>query len=301
MKRLALICTLAACRDLPPAFEPTPDAPAYAGPRVKVAAFNVRRFFDTVCDSGACADGDYEAVATPADFAARAQQIADAIHTIDPDVISLEEIEDQNCIDALLADLGNYQGVLGETGGPASVDVAILAKTPIEKVTLHRADTPLTEPDGTVTSFARELLEVQVHVAGTELVMFAAHFKAKSNDDPARRLAEAQAAAVIVNARAALEPDAIVVLGGDLNDHPGSPPIDALTLAGGLIRLADDLPTPQQSTYVYKGQGESIDHLLLAPNGQASARIPMATKVWLDGPGYAGSDHRAISSELKLP
>src|SRR5690606_20702562 len=103
--------------------------------------FNVRRFFDTVCESGACDSGDYEALASPPQFDARAAQLAGAIRALEADVISLQEIETQACLDALLARLGDAlpYGVLGEIGSPASVDVAVLSRTPPEIVTRHRA------------------------------------------------------------------------------------------------------------------------------------------------------------------
>ena len=101
-----------------------------------------------------------------------------------------------------------------------------------------RADEVLTRPDGSTTTFSRELLEVHVTKAGRAIIFFAAHFRSKSNDDPGRRLAEAQATRRIVDAVAAANPRALVVLGGDLNDTPGSPPLDALTGNGGLLRAA---------------------------------------------------------------
>lgn len=287
MKRALLL--LAACRDVPA----VPDAPMRDAPaqKLRVATYNVRRFFDTVCASTTCGNGAYEELPTQAQFDARADEIAAAIRAMDPDAIALEEVETQACLDALLARLPDYHGVLGETGLPASVDVAVLSKRPIDQVTLHRATANLIEPDGTHTTFSRELLEVQLG----DLVFFAAHFKSKADDDPARRLAEATATMQIVSARAAASPDSLVVLGGDLNDTPGSPPLQALS---GLIRLADDLT--EQATYVFSGSSEAIDHLLLAPN-RASARVPMSSKIWVDAHanGYGGSDHRALTSELQ--
>lgn len=290
------IVVLAACGD---GIAPAPDA---GGDTLRVATFNVRRFFDTVCDSGACETGDYEVVPTPAYFDERAAQLAEAIARLDADVIALQEIETQACLDALRARVGHVlpHGVLGEIGTAASVDVAVLSKTPIEQVLGHRATEPLTRPDGSATVFSRELLEVHVRAAGgAKVVMFAAHFRSKVNDDPGRRLAEAQAAARIVTARATAEPAALVVLGGDLNDTPGSPPLVALTVDGGLVRLADDLPLAQQSTYLFDGRGQAIDHLLLAPT-PAAIRVPRSSLVFKDGGGWGGSDHFALTSELRV-
>lgn len=104
----------------------------------------------------------------------------------------------------------------------------------------------------------------------------------------------------IVNALAVRELDALVILGGDLNDTPGSPPLDALTVAGGLIRVADDVSPAEQATYIYQGRGQSIDHLLLAPSTVAT-RVPRSSRVWRDGTsGYGGSDHRALTSDFVL-
>lgn len=132
------------------------------------------------------------------------------------------------------------------------------------------------------------------------MVLCAAHFRSKVNDDATRRLAEAQASSRIVNALAVREPDALVILGGDLNDTPGSPPLDALTVAGGLIRVADDIPLAEQATYIYQGRGQSIDRLLLAPS-TAATRVPRSSRVWRAGAsGYGGSDHRALTSDFVL-
>lgn len=291
MRLVGLLVTLAACRDI---HEPVHAEPDAAAPHLRVATFNVRRFFDTTCDSGACQIGDYEELPSVEMFEARATQIATAIRALDADVIALEEIETQACLDAVLARV-DLHGVLGEIGGTATVDVAVLSKTPIERVVRHREAEPLALPDGRITTFSRELLEV--HTGG--VIMFAAHFKAKSGDDPARRLAEAQTSARIVNEVAAAAPDTVVVLAGDLNDTPSSPPLEALS---SLVRLADDLAPGAQATYYFNGSGQAIDHILLAPT-QAARRIPQSSRVWRDAGqrGYAGSDHAALTSDLTLP
>ena len=290
---------LAACRT-PVA---TVEVDAETGTRVRVATFNVRRFFDTVCESNSCNEDDYEEQASPTYFDARAAQLAEAITLLDADVISLQEVETKVCLDALLLRLSDVMpyGVLGEINTAASVDVAVLSKTPIDKVTGHRDQNPLDLPDGRVLMFSRELLEVHVRASdGTAIVMFAAHFKSKSSDDPARRLAEAQVSSRIINALAAAEPSALVVLAGDLNDTPDSPPLAALTVDGGLVRVADDLQESQQATYRYAGRGQAIDHLLISPSS-AIWRVPRSSRVWRDATGWGGSDHAALTSEFVFP
>lgn len=268
--------------------------------RFRVATFNVHRFFDTVCQSGACGPGDYEEQPSQADFDAKADQLAIAIRGFDADVVMLQEVETQACLDALEARLSNVlpSAVLGETGGTASVDVAILAREPITSVVTHRQQV-LTRPDGTTTTFSREFLEV--HLAGDdrEVIAFAAHFRSKVNDDPGRRLAEAQAAHDIVAEVARASPDALVVMAGDLNDVPGSPPLDALESDGALLRVARELPVAAQGTYDFNGDWQAIDHILQATAARG-VYVGGSAHVIRGNPGYAGSDHDPLLADFDL-
>jgi predicted extracellular nuclease len=271
--------------------------------QVRVATYNVHLFFDTVCASGNCTSTSFEQASTQQAFDARAAELAAAITRLEADVVLLEEVETQACLDALTQRLAGVMpyGALGEIGTAGSVDVAIVSRTPLFGVVGHRNLTRLERPDGSRTNFSREFLEAHTRVSnGSEVVAFAAHFRSKSSpDDPGRRLAEAQVARQVVQGVAATLPDALVVMGGDLNDTPGSPPIDALTLDGGLLRAAADLPVADQYTYIYNGQGEAIDHLFLAET-RGARLLPRSAKVWKDGRGFAGSDHAALSANFEL-
>ncbi len=299
---LAALALVSACAP-PVVTEPDGGTAGDAGPpspaRVRVTTFNVRLFFDTVCESGQCAAGDFEQVSTQAAFDARADQIATVIEGFDADVVVLQELETQACLDALAARLGDVfpAMVLGEIGTPGSVDVAVLSRRGFRSVTGHRATALLFRPDGTRTSFSRELLEVEIeHVA--PLVVFAAHFRSKSNDDPGRRLAEAQVSRELARRTADAKPDALVVLAGDLNDTPGSPPLEALEANEGLLRVAAELPADQQATYVFNGRGEAIDHVLEAST--PSRFLPGSSKVDRLARSFSGSDHWPLSADFLL-
>jgi predicted extracellular nuclease len=284
--------------------DPEGKAPLRPG-SVRVATFNVRLFFDQTCDSGSCGASDFEKVATAAGYAADVERIAIAIAKIDPDVIALEEIETQACLDDLVAKLAQ-KGLtypvahLGEIGTGGSVDVAVLARGTLGEVKTHR-DTPLTRPDGSKTTFSRELLEVRFDLGGRKLAMFAAHFRSKASDDPGRRLAEAKATQTIMTATAAELPDALVALGGDLNDEPGSEPINAMEAGGDLVRLAAALPPAQQGTYTFQGKVEAIDHLFVAKS-TAARYVDKSIRVVRDATtgGLGSSDHAALSADLSL-
>ncbi|WP_223635615.1 endonuclease/exonuclease/phosphatase family protein [Corallococcus sp. EGB] len=267
--------------------------------RVRIAAFNVHRLFDTVCDSGSCGGSNYEALPTEAEFEAQVDRLGRAITALDADIVLLEEVETQKSLDGLLQKVPQFpkeRSHLGETYANASVDVAVLSLHPILTVRSHRNDT-LYKPDGSYTRFARDLLEVHLDVKGTRVIVFAAHFRSKVSDDPDRRMAEATGARRIVLESAKEFPDALVVLGGDLNDVPGSDPINALDEA--LLRVSRDRPENETWSYFYSGRGQAIDHLYMAPGG-GGTYVPGSFRVVRDGTGYGGSDHGAVYADFAL-
>ena len=213
------------------------------------------------------------------------------------DVVLLQEVESQACLDEIARHLQDLYSVaeLGEIGFAASVDVAVLSRGTLRDVRRHR-DVPIERPDGSQTSFARELLEVEVRLDGRDVIVLAAHFKSKSGDDPGRRQAEAAAARAITVETAALHPDALVVLGGDLNDTPGSAPLDELLAGGDLLRVAEELGEDDW-TYQWNETRSAIDHLLLViGSGQYVAG---SAEVMHDGRGWRGSDHACLRATFR--
>ncbi len=274
--------------------------PCGAG-RVGVATWNVKRLFDVVCDTGQCGLGGFEEQPSPFEFAQRLQAITDGIRATGADVVVLQEIENENVLRALADSLGPAYGVrvLGETFAPASMDVALLARGELQVVRRHR-DMPLPLPGGGETRFTRELLEVHLQVQGAPLIVFAAHFRSKVDDDPARRLAEAIAAQQIVTDVAEANPGALVLLAGDLNDEPGSPPLVALEVRGELERVTADLPIGDAWSFRYRGQGILIDHIFRA-RAAAGRYVEGSARALNDDLGYPGSDHAAVTARFDLP
>ncbi|MGB0648336.1 MAG: endonuclease/exonuclease/phosphatase family protein [Bradymonadia bacterium] len=261
-----------------------------------IATFNVKQFFDTVCDSSRCTAQSFEMVPTASEFEAKARQLAQGIQSLNADVLLLQEIESDACLTALRDNLGDtYQAsVLGETNGSASLDVAVISRFPIAEVVSHRDRAiPLIGQQGN-TYFTRDFLEVHLEVEGASVVVFNAHFRSKyPPDDPAQRLAEASAAQEIVSNEARDNPDALVVLGGDLNDVPGSAPINAIEAGRYLTRVATELGV-DAATYIYRGEGQAIDHLYLAEEAAGQYLSGTAQVVRNNPRGLAGSDHGAL-------
>ncbi len=267
---------------------------------VLVATWNVHRLFDTTCDSGSCGGGAYEALPSEAQFEARVASIALAIEGLGADVVALQEIENQASLDAVAAQLGEAftVAVLGEHGSPATVDVAVVARGGLVDVRTHR-DEPLPLPGGGTTTFARELLEVHLDLDGQAVVVFAAHFRSKYDDDPARRIAEATAARELVAATAAERPEALVLLAGDLNDTPGSEALLAIEEGGLLDGLWDELPADEAWTWAGgPDQKHLLDHLVV---GGGHGRYVFGSAVVLrdEGAGtWGASDHAAVRASF---
>ncbi|MBX3208698.1 MAG: endonuclease/exonuclease/phosphatase family protein [Labilithrix sp.] len=318
-----LVVAISACDDqkvATPSVPPTPTArDSGAAPEgwgdptttrrpgvLRLGHLNVRRYFDTTCDSGRCNTGDFEDVATEAAFEARTAELASGLSRLEADVITLAEVENQGCLDALQAKLKaagfDYPVAhLADIGVAGSVNVGVLSRGKLETVKTYRKETPLTREDGSKTVFTRELPEVHLTLGSNSVIAYAAHFRSKAEDDPGRRIAEAKATRDIMMAAATANTGAVVLLGGDLNDVPGSDTINAMEEGGALVRVAKDLPEASQGTYTFGGQRQAIDHIFTTAS-RATAYVPKSATILRDGnSGFAGSDHASIYADFKLP
>jgi predicted extracellular nuclease len=271
--------------------------------QITIATFNVRRFFDTECDSNRCGPNDWEEQLSENGFNNRLDKLSAAIDDLDADVVLLQEIEKQSVLDALAAKFdGEYPvSELGEIGNVASVDVGVLARGTLVDTKGYRDSSDLQRPDGSHTRFAREFLRVDLDIDGERVIVFTAHFVSKASDDAGRRLAEAQEARRILDEVAAQNDDALVVLGGDLNDTPDSEPMAALTDDGGLLRVGADQSLEDVFTYVWNWEQEAIDHLLLASTSGGAYVDGSARSVHDRQPaGLGGSDHGALVATFEM-
>jgi predicted extracellular nuclease len=268
---------------------------------IRIATYNVRRFFDTVCQSNRCEQDDFEAAPSQAEFDFRLDLVSDALQALDADLLILQEIENMVGLDAIAERYGHtgYFREIGETGSAGSLDVAVLGVGDVLEVKGHR-ERRLTKPDGRSTSFSREFLEVHVSYGGRRIILFSAHFKAKRNDDPGRRFAEAEAAREIVGEVADAHPDALIILGGDLNDDPDSSPMQEITGDERFHLVSEDRPLEDVWTYQYFSDRTAIDHLILVGDDRGAYVSQSATAVRDVSGGLGGSDHAGLRAEFYL-
>ncbi|MEK6322056.1 MAG: HYR domain-containing protein [Acidobacteriota bacterium] len=109
-----------------------------------------------------------------------------------------------------------------------------------------------------------------------KLFVIANHFNSKGGDQPlfgrfqppllsseAQRIQQAQIVNNFVDSILALDPDAEIVTLGDLNDFEFSTPLT--TLKGGVLHdLIEGLPQSERYTYVFEGNSQALDHILLS-------------------------------------
>jgi uncharacterized protein len=132
------------------------------------------------------------------------------------------------------------------------------------------------------------------------------HLKSKRGDDavfgdtqPPRRHTEEQRICqteVLADfAREILrrDPDAALIVLGDLNEHEFRPPMVPL-LEAGLINLIDRLPVEARYTYNYLGNSQVLDHVLVSPSlaGRSHAVVLQVNSVLPEA--LAASDHDPV-------
>lgn len=111
----------------------------------------------------------------------------------------------------------------------------------------------------------------------------------------------ASATKTVVTQTAAELPEALVLLGGDLNDTPGFDAINALEEGGTLLRVAKDIQIADQGTYTFEGQKNAIDHIFVDAT-QAARYVAKSAVVYRNDPrgSFAGSDHAALGAEFSI-
>ena len=270
--------------------------------RVRVATYNVHNLFDTVCDTGKCGASDYETVLNAGDYRQKVSDVSKGIWTLDADVLLLQEIERESGLQDVQATFAasvypDY--AFGETGAPASVDVAILTRGTITGVERYRSGFVYTAPDGSTRKLSRELLAAEVTLPnGAELTAFVAHLVSKVSDPGGdRRLAEAQYIRSVIEAYIQAHPGRLVVFGGDLNDDPGTAPIEVFDRSEVLVRDTASMALEEILTWREQAAFDHLYHNAAFDAFRAKTeRICGATVKQ----GLSSSDHCGLKSTFYL-
>ena len=153
---------------------------------------------------------------------------------------------------------------------------------------------------------SRKALAAEFELENQRLFVIVCHFKSmrsitRREEDYAKKQRHAQAE--IVHGFAAdllaIDPQAAIVLLGDLNDVPGSKTLKLLK--GDLFHnLLDDLPRGDCYTRRHGGQPQALDHILVSPalRRGATARIPHLHSDAAPGQPDPASDHDPVVATL---
>lgn len=228
-----------------------------------------------------------------------------------PTVIGFQEVENLEILEdiaeePLLADF-EYQAVLIEGTDSRGIDVGYLVRGD-QAIVLDQVQYPA---PGNITSRPPLLIKIEVGDNGEKIYILNNHFTSMSGGEEAtepRRNAQAAWNAEIVQELLGEDPNALVVVMGDLNSYYGSLPIQTLE-ESGLINLFDRLLPEERYTYVYQGNSQVLDHILVNDqllnylvsfevlHSNADYSLPLSTDTSL----FHKSDHDPVIATFVLP
>lgn len=132
------------------------------------------------------------------------------------------------------------------------------------------------DPANAAFTSSRKPLIGEFSYNGTTLFVINNHLNSKGGDDPlfgrfqqpqrsseTQRLQQAQVLAAFIGQLKAADANAAIVVTGDLNDFHFSPVITTLTQAG-MVDLMSKLPAADRYSYVFDGNSQSLDHILVS-------------------------------------
>jgi predicted extracellular nuclease len=165
-------------------------------------------------------------------------------------------------------------------GGTATAATAIVSDT----TGVHLSLSPgRIDPANPAFATSRKPLAGEFTYDGRPLFVVAVHLNSKGGDNPlfgrfqpparsseTKRVQQAQAVADFVAELLAQNPAAGVIVLGDVNDFQFSPVVAKLKIAG-LTALIEILPEQERYSYVFDGNSQALDHILVSQGLLAEA------------------------------
>ncbi|WP_342781555.1 endonuclease/exonuclease/phosphatase family protein [Amycolatopsis rhizosphaerae] len=159
-------------------------------------------------------------------------------------------------------------------GGDATTAVSVVR----DHGRVHLSVSPgRVDPGNEAWTDSRKPLAGEFVFHGRRVFVIANHFNSKGGDQPVhgryqpptrssevQREKQAHVLRGFVDQLLAADRDANVVVAGDLNDYQFSPAVLALTERGALTDLIATLPPSERYSYVYEGNSQVLDHILVS-------------------------------------
>ena len=134
------------------------------------------------------------------------------------------------------------------------------------------------DPQNAAYNSSRKPLAGEFRMRGRTVFVIATHFSSKGGDQPlfgrfqpqarsseVARHAQARSVRDFVASIRAVDPAANVILAGDINDFEFSVTVDILE-ESGLTSLMETLPQAERYSYVFEGNSQVLDQILVSPN-----------------------------------
>jgi endonuclease/exonuclease/phosphatase family metal-dependent hydrolase len=263
--------------------------------------------------------------------------IARRIAALAADVLALQEVEDQDALDAFdrdeLTPLGAsypFRAVI-EGNDPRRIDVAIASRIPLGRVSSWRFRPDPDDAGGRV--FSRDLLQVELRTSSRPVHLFINHLKSNFITDEFRlSAAQRQAAREAITRRRTRQAETVatiidslrlrsrIIVLGDMNDDPTSPCLAPFADSGLVehITHATTLPGPNRAgtligdrfsnlsaaawTHRFKPTGPAIfslyDQIWTSPDLASNVTAGWIMRRTLIGGD--GSDHDPAAIDLNL-
>ncbi len=284
-------------------------APTARAERVTVATYNVLNLFDVFDNPYTQDEG------TDPKPRVDLERVAAVIRQLDADIVGLQEIENEQTLEAMvqeyLPEMGYDHVAAPPSNDGRGITLGVISRKPIVKVTSYRWQTIPHAGQSRHHRFARDLMRATIQATpDTTLDVFVVHFKSKSSrpGDPQStswRTAEAVRSRDIIGAWVHREPDALGVLMGDFNSRPNEPaasavfaPVDGKPV---LFDVLADTPISQRITYPSSRYPDSaIDYIAVTP-ALLPRLVPGSAQVLPQNQFTKGSDHLPVIAAFDLP
>ena len=268
---------------------------------IRVGTFNVMNLMDDIDDPYA---EDEISPAKPREELAR---LAETIRRLDADVLALQEVESrgflQQFVNQFLEGAGYRHVVHIEGNDLRGIDVALLSRFPVDSVTSYR-HVAFEDEAGHQRHFSRDLLRATIlPPRGQSFEVWCVHLKSNANEPQTSepiRWAEVQQIRQIYDRTLAADPQARILLLGDMNDTLDSRSLRSLLSSPqhALQTLLQQLPAEQQVSY-NRGQHSMIDFILASP-AMAADYVPGSYQILHGDLSTNGSDHNPVAARFRV-
>lgn len=243
------------------------------------------------------------------------EELAKVMHAADADFLGVVEMESEGALYAFnkqrLGDLKYTSTYVDHRDWGRGINNGCLTRLPIYSTTLYRFNDLTLPNDDRHWTFARDPVCFDLRPAkGVDVQVFVVHLKSKYDSKGDKnsnhwRLAEATELRKIIAEKVAKDPNALIVVCGDFNDTPDSPPIQELLRADPnsapvLVDVMAKLPADQRITYLKAPYRSTIDYIMASP-AMAKCYVPGSAKVVNVPNQLEASDHAPVTAKFTVP